>query len=140
MQQTFTRIVFLRAKTTLLKPGETLMPCYRDRLKALQLKTLFHRRIINDLLFSFRLYRLELKLRPSKYWTFIPTHGRRSEFSVRSKLTSIKVNTAAHFVFHRTVGWLQKLPIHVLNVNNSLQFKNKIKNIDLLQILGINDL
>ncbi|EYB86717.1 hypothetical protein Y032_0274g1020 [Ancylostoma ceylanicum] len=53
------------------------LPPYRERLKVLNLESLKYRRVVNDLLFSFRTIRMEANLRASKYWIFRPSRSRR---------------------------------------------------------------
>ncbi|EYC26000.1 hypothetical protein Y032_0011g1504 [Ancylostoma ceylanicum] len=48
------------------------LPPYRERLKVLNLESLKYRRVVNDLLFSFRIIRMEANLRAiGQYRCFI---------------------------------------------------------------------
>lgn len=79
VQKTFTRLVFYRTH-----PGSnsSTMPSYVVRMRELGLKSLQHRRIIADLVFVFRILRGEIKMKPSKYWTFIPSSERTGGFNL----------------------------------------------------------
>ena len=113
------------------------LPSYRERLKMFRLKTLQHRRFAADLVFGFRVLRGELKLKASKYWVFRPTSARSGAFTVHyPKIYRKSHSVVYNFVFDRCARWLQMLPSETLQSGNSKVFKNRLRKLDLPQLLS----
>ena len=75
VQRAFTRILFYRAFPS--KQYPRLLPDYKTRLEVLGLKSLFYRRVLADLMMSFKIIKNEIKLKHSCFWVFLPTSSRR---------------------------------------------------------------
>ncbi|KAK6061466.1 hypothetical protein COOONC_00868 [Cooperia oncophora] len=126
VQKLFTRLLFHRAFQC-----HNSMPSYNERLRQLGLKTLRHRRTIADLVFCFRLLRMETNLSPSKYWVFRPSHERIGGFNLHYPRIQKKNQTQLYnFVLYRGARWLQRLPTEILSSGDSHSFRKKLIKIE----------
>ncbi|KAK6042426.1 hypothetical protein COOONC_20069 [Cooperia oncophora] len=106
-----------------------------ERLRQLGLKTLRYRRTIADLVFCFRLLRMETNLSPSQVTKEL------GGFNLHYPRIQKKNQTQLYnFVLYRGARWLQRLPTEILSSGDSHSFRKKlIKIFDLLQLLGLDD-
>lgn len=89
VQKTFTKILYHRC---IRDPSDAgTVPSYKERLALFNLKSLFYRRIFNDLVFCYKLLKGELRLRASKYWVFLPTLGHRNAYRFRHPKVKKKI-------------------------------------------------
>lgn len=135
VQHVFTRLLWYRLTHPLCR---TDIPSYIDRLKAFEMKTLEERRIISDLTFCFRILRRESKLSASKYWVFMPTSIRNGSFNIHyRKIGKKKHSLMFNSLFNRCARWMQLLPPHILEADNSSSFRRRLEKLDLAQLVGI---
>ena len=138
IQKTFTRILFYRAFPDPHYPQS--LPSYQTRLQHLNLKSLYYRRIQSDLILAFKILKGEVRLKPSKYWIFRPSYGRRGGFfSIALKMGLCRINVSANSFFSRTMRWLSRFPHHVMACENSKQFKRALRKTNILQVIGESD-
>ncbi|XGW17861.1 hypothetical protein V3C99_002459 [Haemonchus contortus] len=138
VQKSFTRILYYRAFPSVDYPRS--LPDYRTRLRVLNLKSLFQRRVEADLVLAFKLLKGELRLKPSQFWIFRPSHGRRGTFNVfNHKMGNRCRELRANSYIIRTTKWLQSLPSHLLAFDNSAQFKKAVAKSNILSLFGIAD-
>lgn len=134
VQHVFTRLLWYRISHPL---GRTDIPCYIDRLKTFGMKTLEERRIISDLTFCFRILRRQSKLSASKYWVSMSTSIRNGSFNLHyRKIGKKKHSLLFNSLFNRCVRWMQLLPPHILEADNSSSFRRRLEKLDLAQLLG----
>ncbi|EYC16215.1 hypothetical protein Y032_0034g2863 [Ancylostoma ceylanicum] len=137
VQRTFTRLLLYRINSGSVPYA---LPNYGDRLRILGLRTLKFRRVIADLVFCFRILRKELKLNASRYWVFRPASARNGRFNL--SYPRIEKRNYTHMfnsLFCRTARWFQLLPPEVLQSENSKLFKSRLKRLELLRLLNIDD-
>ena len=138
VQRTFTRILYYRIFPDQNYPHS--LPSYKIRLQELNMKSLFYRRIRADLILGFKILKGELRLRPSRYWVFRPTYGRRSGCLFGPPgLGKLNRQLRCNHFFFRSCKWLQQLPPSLLSLSDSTRFKKALDKFDILQILGIAD-
>lgn len=126
-------MVFYRAYR---KDSDARIPDYCQRLKALGLKSLRFGRAAADLVFCFRILRKEVRLPASKYWVFRPCSIRTGSFNLHYvRIRNNSYSKLFNFLFFRVARWMELLPTEVLQSENSLVFKKKLENLDLLQLL-----
>ncbi|EYC03347.1 hypothetical protein Y032_0094g2706 [Ancylostoma ceylanicum] len=134
VQHTFTRLVFYRCFRSMTNGS---IPGYEDRAKILAIRSLKYRRMFSDLVFCFKVLRKEVGLRASKYWIFRPTSTRLGGFSLHFAERNIRnYSRSADFLFYRCARWFQRLPPEVLSAENSRIFKDRLRKIDLEQLIG----
>lgn len=139
VQRIFTRIVFYRAFPSTSYP-QTLPP-YRQRLAILGMKSLKYRRVVHDLLLGFKVFRKEVKLTASKFWVFRPCSRRRRSIAI-SHHRSGRIISEREFnsFFRRSARWLNALPIDMFLNMNSNAFRTRLRSINVLDILGLDDI
>lgn len=102
------------------------------------MKTLKERRVISDLTFCFRILRKESKLSASKYWVLMPTSIRNGSFNIHyRKIGKKKQSLMFNNLFNRCARWMQLLPPHILEADNSLSFRRRLEKLDFAQLVGI---
>lgn len=139
VQKTFTKILFSRCVNCF--NSIRTCPRYKERLKLFGLDSLLYRRIVNDLLFCFKILKGESRLKASKYWTFLPTQGRRNSYCFRYPKVKKKYREKVfNSLFFRGARWLQMLPPSLLEAPNAYVFRKQLKRIDLLSTLNIPDI
>lgn len=137
VQQAFTRILTYRTHRL---NAHSPLPSYATRLKMFGLKSLLYRRVQQDIILCFRILRMEVRLRSSKYWVFRPSSGRTRSFVIDCKpLRNRCWFKIYNSFFYRTARWLQMLPNEVLSSPNISVFKSRLKKIDILSVLNIQD-
>lgn len=136
VQMVFTKILMYRC---LPDPGfPQMLPSYSERLRIFHLRSLHYRRIFCDLVFCFKIIKGEAKLRPSKYWVFIPSFGRVNSFSLRTLRLHRTYQTKIYSTFFfRAARWLQMLPPSLLEAPTSAAFRRKLREVDLVSILNL---
>ncbi|EYC28607.1 hypothetical protein Y032_0007g3312 [Ancylostoma ceylanicum] len=138
VQKIFTRILFRRAFPDPNYP-ETL-PSYEQRLEKLKLRSLLYRRVVNDLVFCFRILRNETRLQASKYWTMRPTFGRSGTLVLHyDKMRKHQFNICYNSLFSRTARWFRLLPDDVVSSCDSKKFRKRLNRLNVLDILKISD-
>ena len=125
VQRTFTRILFYRAFPS--KQYPRLLPDYKTKLEVLGLKSLSYRRVLADLMMSFKIIKNEIKLKPSYFWVFSPTSSRR--FSIN--LTVPRYRGWRSRVHHQSFAWrsrhlLNHLPESLLTLKSSKKIEELI--------------
>ena len=130
VQHVFTRLLYYRCTHV----SRSLMPDYHNRCIFLQLQSLQHRRVVNDIVFSVSMLTGRCNLSCSSFWTFKPTLGRISYFH----LSTSKPNTdILRFSFsHRTCSYLTSLFKTGLQMHNLTRPLLSVRS-DLLVILAI---
>lgn len=114
------------------------MSTYEERLRAVGLRSLLHRRVVADIIFCFKLLRGELKLYASKYWIYRPSGLRSNGFNLHYPMIHKKNHTQLfNFVFYRVARLLRRLPREVLNAQSNRILEERLKQINVLQILRI---
>lgn len=132
VQQIFTKVVFFRCFRNSSYP--LTLPSYSDRLHNLKLKSSTYRRIVSDLVFCFRIIRLEVKPRASKYWIFMPCYGRtvRLFYIILELKEDFKKVFHSFLFFERVDKWISCLP---------LQFRPKpamlVKKLPAINVLNV---
>ncbi|XGW08373.1 hypothetical protein V3C99_011027 [Haemonchus contortus] len=138
VQKVFTRVVLCRCFPD--SEYRSSMPSYQKRLDLLNMKSLLYRRVVNDLIFCFKILRNETKLRVSKYWSFRPCHGRTK----RLGLHCVPVKKRHHLLvsnsfFFRCARWIEMLPFSILDAPSASAFRGRLMNVHLLSTLNIAD-
>ncbi|EYC35298.1 hypothetical protein Y032_1083g3572 [Ancylostoma ceylanicum] len=138
VQKTFTRILFYRSYPN--KNYPQALPNYETRMQRLGLKSLFFRRIQADIIMGFKILRGEVSLKSSKFWTFRPSSARR--FTIN--LYYHRFGNSDRHVYQnsfacRVARLLNKLPPAILSSENSSVFRRRLLDVDLLEILGCED-
>lgn len=139
VQKSFTKILFCRCIPSCC--GMRAIPNYQERLKLFNLKSLLYRRTFSDLVFCFKVLKGESRLKPSKYWVFLPTWGHRNRF--RFQYPNIKRKNREkvfNSLFYRGARWLQMLPPGLLESPNVFVFRKRLKKLDLLSTLHLVDI
>ncbi|EYC28564.1 hypothetical protein Y032_0007g3290 [Ancylostoma ceylanicum] len=136
VQQIFTRILFYRTATNLLPS----LPSYKIGLKHLSLQSLLYRRVFNYLSFCFRILRLHTKLRASKYWGFRISRARTGGLGLYCKgISTVSNNIIFNTFFRRGARWMNMLRLNIVNSANLATFKKKLRKLDLLRLLKMED-
>ncbi|EYB81471.1 hypothetical protein Y032_0383g386 [Ancylostoma ceylanicum] len=134
VQQTFTRI--LHYKSLHSEHSLETMMSYKERLSKLRLDSLQKRRVFRDLVFAFRILKLETRLRPSKYWIFRPSYGRTNRLALDPRINASKYSSISfNSFFLRISRWFRKLPVNLQKSTNL--FRITLRKIDLLNTLGL---
>ena len=133
VQQTFSRLLFWRCYRDL---SLRAMPGYDERIRILALKTLKFRRIVSDLVFCHSILRRHVNLRANKYWVFAPTSTRIGRFNLHYSKVIRHSSGLFNFIFHRCARWIQRLPLDVLSLQNSVTFKKRIQELDLVEMVS----
>ena len=138
VQKLFTKLLYYRIFPDQNYPQS--LPPYRIRLQELNLKSLFYRRVVADLVFAFKILRGEVDLRPSKFWVFRPIHVRRAGFrlSICNRRGRASTTLQRSF-FYRSCHLLNKLPSSFTLVPSSAAFKKILSRVDVLSMLKLPD-
>ena len=102
---------------------------YNERLTYLGLLRLEKRRIINDLVETFKLCKGYSCLNTSKYLCFASNHSTRGH---PYKLFVHRMNNRVHrhFLFNRVINIWNLIPSHYFNTNLISCFKSKLQTFD----------
>lgn len=121
VQRYFTRCVFRRLNMPIVS--------YDERLTYLGLLRLEKRRIINDLVETFKLCKGYSCLNTSKYLCFASYHSTRGH---PYKLFVHRINNRVHrhFLFNRVINIWNSIPSHYFNTNLISCFKSKLQTFD----------
>ena len=121
VQRYFTRCVFHRLNMPIVS--------YDERLTYLGLLRLEKRRIINDLVETFKLCKGYSCLNTSKYLCFASYHSTRGHLC---KLFVHRINNRVHrhFLFNRVINIWNLIPSHYFNTNLISCFKSKFQTFD----------
>ncbi|EYC16425.1 hypothetical protein Y032_0033g2652 [Ancylostoma ceylanicum] len=139
IQKTFTRIVFYRAFPNEGYPQA--MPDYKARLQVLGLKSLIYRRAQADVIMGFKILRGEVRLKPSQLWIFRPKNDRRFSINLLpSRSGRWHSNLQRNSFAYRTSQFLNKLPPFLAASKDSKTLKKRIRNMNLLSLLGLEDI
>ena len=139
VQQTFTRLLFYRIFASNENPPN--LPSYSARLETLGLKSLFHRRLMADLVMSFKMLKGEIRLKPSYFWIFSPRHCRR--FSLNLSLPRVqgwRKRIYQNSFSARSVRLLNSLPADLIGLDSSAKLKRRLSKIDICSLLNIEDI
>ncbi|EYB81098.1 hypothetical protein Y032_0392g572 [Ancylostoma ceylanicum] len=139
VQQTFTKLLLYRSSPNSYHHHR--IPAYHDRLKKFKLDSLLQRRTFNDLVFCFKVLRMNCKLRASKYWVFRPCNGRSGTFILHYKKINSRFNSKIFStLFMRGARWLRQLPNDVLCSPSTSIFKTRLRKLNFLRLLGIKEI
>ena len=138
VQKLFTKLLYYRAMPDANYP--LALPPYTVRLREFNLKTLFYRRVVADLVFAFKILRAEVSLRPSKFWIFRPANARRASFRLTTHVCRVRRRVTLQQSFaQRACVLLNKLPPSLMRVSSSASLKRQLSQLDVLAVLKLKD-
>lgn len=130
IQQTSTRILLNKIYPSNDYPGT--LPSYEQRLKILNMNILKLRSLVRDLVFAFRILKLEPRLRSSMYWIFGPSHARRGRLTPYLKmLLTNPCSSYYNSFFVRTATSLLMLPMELLKSTSGPLSRKALKKVNL---------
>ena len=122
VQRKFSRLLFQRCP--LLRVNSRLFPMYETRLLALNIPSLYYRRVLADSVFAFEILKRELQLPINSFYTFKLDAIHPTYFKFYMRLES-RINFRNSFG-HRTSRYLTRLPDSLNVLTNSINFKREL--------------